>query len=384
MKKNKSLIYWSPFIDNVATIKATYNSVNSLNKYSKSFLDCKIIDVFGEWKNSKYFGLNKELFYTLKDIPRLNQFSSNGFIRSRLKYLIIFFYCFIPLKNFLDKKKPDFLIIHLVTSLPLMLNLIFSFKTKIILRISGKPKLNFLRYLFWKISLKNVYKITCPTEETLNYLKQKRLVDNNKLLLVYDPIIDMKDFLKKKKEVLKKDPKLNNGYYLAIGRLTKQKNFSFLINSFQEIIKKKNNIKLVILGEGENYDNLKLQINKLNLENNVFLEGHKRNVFKYFFNCKAFILSSLWEDPGFVIIEAMLSNTLILSSDCSSGPKEIVGNDKGVLFKNNSQLDFIEKFNLINSISSNEKYRKMVNAKKFIKKFTLLYHYKNLSKVIYD
>ena len=62
---------------------------------------------------------------------------------------------------------------------------------------------------------KNVYKITCPTEEALNYLKQKRLVDNNKLLLVYDPIIDMKDFLKKKKEVLKKDPKLNNGYYLA-------------------------------------------------------------------------------------------------------------------------------------------------------------------------
>ena len=134
--------------------------------------------------------------------------------------------------------------------------------------------------------------------------------------------------------------------------LTKQKNFEFLINSFQEITKKKNNIKLVILGEGENYKNLKLQINKLSLKNNVFLEGHKKNVFKYFFNCKAFILSSLWEDPGFVIIEAMLSNTLILSSDCSSGPKEIVGNDRGVLFKNNSQSDFIEKFNLINSISS--------------------------------
>ena len=384
MKKNKSLIYWSPFIDNVATIKATYNSVKSLNKYSKSYLNCKIMDVFGEWKSSKYFGLNKELFCSLKDIPSLNQFSSKGYIKSRLKYLIIFFYCFFPLKNFLDKKKPDFLIIHLVTSLPLMLNLIFKFKTKIILRISGKPKLNFIRYLFWKISLKNVYKITCPTEETLNYLKQTKLVDNNKLLLVYDPIIDMKDFLKKKKEILEKDPKLNNGYYLAIGRLTKQKNFKFLINSFQEITKKKNNIKLVILGEGENYNNLKLHINKLNLQNNVFLEGYKKNVFQYFLNCKAFILSSLWEDPGFVIIEAMLSNTLILSSDCSSGPKEIVGNNRGVLFKNNSQLDFIEKFNLINSISVNEKYKKKVNAKKFIKNFTLLYHYKNLSKIIYD
>ena len=81
-EKNKSLIYWSPFIDNVATIKATYNSVNSLNKYSKSFLDCKIIDVFGEWKNSKYFGLNKELFYSLQDIPGLNKFSSKGLLEA--------------------------------------------------------------------------------------------------------------------------------------------------------------------------------------------------------------------------------------------------------------------------------------------------------------
>ena len=100
MKKNKSLIYWSPFIDNVATIKATYNSVKSLNKYSKSYLNCKIMDVFGEWKSSKYFGLNKELFCSLKDIPSLNQFSSKGYIKSRLKYLIIFFYCFFPLKIF--------------------------------------------------------------------------------------------------------------------------------------------------------------------------------------------------------------------------------------------------------------------------------------------
>ena len=129
MKKNKSIIYWSPFIDNVATIKATFNSVKSLNKYSRSYLNCKIIDVFGEWKSFKYFGFKKELFCTLQDIPSLHQFSSKGYIKSRLKYLIIFFYCFFPLKNFLDKKKPDFLIIHLVTSLPLMLNLIFKFKT---------------------------------------------------------------------------------------------------------------------------------------------------------------------------------------------------------------------------------------------------------------
>ena len=384
MKKNRKLIYWSPFIDNVATIKATYNSVKSLNRYSKSYLKCKIIDVFGEWKNFKYFGLNKELFYSLKDIPQLNKFSSKGYFKSRLKYLIIFFVCFFPLKNFLKKEKPDFLVIHLVTSLPLILNLIFNFKTKIILRISGKPRLNLFRYLFWKICLKKVYRITCPTEETLQYLKQKNLAENKKLFLLYDPVISMKEFILKKKQSVTKKHSYKNEFYLAIGRLTRQKNFSFLIKAFKEIYKIDKNINLIILGEGENYKKLKLLIERLKLQDNITLAGYKHNVFEYSLNCKAFILTSLWEDPGFVLVEAMLSNALILSSDCSSGPKEIVGSHRGVLFKSNSKEDFIEKFNKINLLSNKDKYKKILNAKKFVKKFTLLNHYKNFSKIIYD
>ena len=354
MKQNRTLIYWSPFIDKVATVKATYNSVQSLNRYSRSQIKCKIIDVFGEWKSFKYFGLKKDLFYSLKDIPQLNKFSSKGYLKSRLKYLLIFFICFFPLKNFLKKEKPDFLVIHLVTSLPLLLNLIFNFKTKIILRISGKPKLNFFRYFFWKICLKKVYKVTCPTEETLQYLKKKNLIENKKL------------------------------FYLAIGRLTKQKNFKFLIKAFKEIHKTDKNINLVILGDGENYKSLKLLIERFKLQDKITLAGYKNNIFEYSLNCKAFILTSLWEDPGFVLIEAMLSNALILSSDCSSGPKEIVGNNRGVLFKSNSKEDFIEKFNEINLLSNEDKFKKIVNAKKFIKKFTLVSHYKNFSKIIYD
>ena len=79
-----------------------------------------------------------------------------------------------------------------------------------------------------------------------------------------------------------------------------------------------------------------------------------------------------------------LSNALILSSDCSSGPKEIVGSHRGILFKSNSKEDFIEKFNKINLLSNKDKYKKILNAKKFVKKFTLLNHYKNFSKIIYD
>ena len=52
---------------------------------------------------------------------------------------------------------------------------------------------------------------------------------------------------------------------------------------------------------------------------------------------KAFVLTSLWEDPGFVLIEAALNNVPIISSDCKSGPKEIIiDNNGGFLFKNNN------------------------------------------------
>ena len=54
--------------------------------------------------------------------------------------------------NLLKKNKPDFLLIHLLTSIPIVLFKIFKFKTHLILRISGFPKLNFFRNYLWKNS----------------------------------------------------------------------------------------------------------------------------------------------------------------------------------------------------------------------------------------
>ena len=211
MNNPKTIYYWSPFISKVATIKAVYNSVNSINKYSNNKLSPKIMDVYGEWENYKYFNQKKNNFYSLSSL--------------RLKYFLIFLLCFFPLKKFLSNKKPDFLIIHLITSLPLFLNLLFKFQTKFILRISGKPKLNFIRFFFWKIALKKIFKITFPTLETMNYFKSLNIVKEEKLSLLYDPIISIKQI---KGEILDKDidEKLKNkNFFLSIGRLTKQKNF---------------------------------------------------------------------------------------------------------------------------------------------------------------
>ncbi len=377
MNEFKKIYYWAPFINKVATIKAVYNSVNSLNRYSSKKYRAKIIDSFGEWENNNYFNQNKEFFFPLTKISFLNRFSSFGFLKSRIKYLVIFLLCFFPLKNFIKKIKPEFFIIHLVTSLPLFLNLIYKFETKFILRISGKPKLNFMRFFFWKISLKKVHKITFPTQETLDYFKSLKIADQTKFELLYDPILNIKEICKKKNEHNDDNILKNNEFYLAIGRLTEQKNFKFLIECFSEILKNRD-IKLAIIGTGEDKNNLEKLIDKYNLKNNVYLIGFKDNVFKYLIKSRAFILSSLWEDPGFVIVEAMFSNTLVISSDCSSGPKEILNSNRGILYKNNDKKDFIKKFNFLLNLEEKQKLKKRILAKKFVKKFTLLNHHNKL------
>ncbi|MDC3036036.1 glycosyltransferase [Candidatus Pelagibacter sp.] len=383
MKDKTKIYYWCPFINKVATVKAVYNSVISTNVFSNKKYESLIIDTFGEWKENNYFKIDKRLFIQLNSSKILHKIPSLGFFFSRIKYILIFLLSYFPLKNFLKEVKPKFLIIHLMTSLPLFLNLTNNFNTKIILRISGKPKLNFLRYFFWKIALKKVFKITFPTKETLEYFKSINLVNSDKLELLYDPILSLKDIdYKKKNEKIDDIDFSKKEYYLSIGRLTKQKNYLFLIECFNELIKKNDKIKLIIIGEGEDFSLLRKKIEDYKIQKNVMLLGYKKNVFKYLKGCKAFILSSLWEDPGFVLIESMFCNTLVLSSDCPSGPKEILDVNRGILFNSNSKEDFIKKFQLLNNLKEKEKFQILCNAKKFTKKFSLFHHYKTLDKIL--
>ena len=137
------------------------------------------------------------------------------------------------------------------------------------------------------------------------------------------------------------------------------------------------------MGEGEDFYKLKDFIKKNNLEKNVYLKGYKENVYEYLFNSKAFILSSLWEDPGFVLIEAGYSNTTLISSDCENGPKEILDKNKnGFLFKSNNHSSFLEVFESFQKTDTKEINIKKINAKKMSRKFSLFSHYCELSKIL--
>ena len=124
-------------------------------------------------------------------------------------------------------------------------------------------------------------------------------------------------------------------------------------------------------------------LGKNNLNKNIFLLGHKKNVFPFFYKAKATIITSLWEDPGAVMIESAFCNTPIISSDCKNGPSEfIMNNEAGYLFKSNdlkSLSTVIDDF--INKPDVSTK-QKIITAKKRCKKFTFFNHYKKLKSIL--
>ena len=379
----KKVFYWSPHInEQIATVKAVVNSALSLIKYSKNY-DPTIINVFGEWNSLKNLLNDKNLNF--KNLMNLNiKLPINGFLKSRIFYTFLSLVILIPLYKFLRKEKPDYLIIHLITVPVLILCFFFNFKTKFILRISGYPKLNFLRKIFWKLVSKKIYKIFTPTQITKKMLIDNEIFNENKIFLLRDPIISIKNLNTLKRQKISNDFNHNN-YILSIGRLTKQKNFQFLIKAYTLLKKEVMHLpKLIIIGEGEEKNNLNHKIRENNMEKDIFILGYKSNVFQYLHKSLFFLLSSSWEDPGFVLVEAAASNKLILSSNVLSGPKEFLYNkSSGFLFEKENIRDFKNKVKyILSNINSKEIFINKVNAKKNSKNYTLFFHFKELIKLL--
>ena len=373
------IFYWAPWIGNIGTIKAVLNSAFIMGHYSKNKIQTKIINSVGEWDNFE----EKDKMINLRNFKFYKYLPQGGFFKSRLTYIIIFISCFLPLKKLVQEEKPDYLVIQLITSLPLFLKIIFNLKTKIILRISGYPKMNILRKLLWRLASRKIYKITFPSYDLYLQFKDLKIFDEKKLCVLYDPIISYKEIIRLKNYDDIPQKIINEKFILCIGRLTRQKNFSLVIKNFKIIKQKYTDIKLVIMGEGELRGEIEKQISELNLEKDIFLMGFQSNVYKYLKKAEVLVLSSLWEEIGFVIVEAAACNLNIISSNCKNGPKEFLLNGKGgYLFENNNSNDFLLKFNKFMKDDLSDKFKKKILAKRETKKFSFLYHFNSFTKIL--
>ena len=377
----KTIFYWSPCLNKVGTVISTKNSAISIAKYKKNQFDVKLINACGEWDEYKNDLTKNGVDVIDFPIKYFKFLPKTGYFSSRFSYIIIFLLSFFPLLILLKKEKPDFIIIHLITSLPLFLLLLFSFKTKFILRISGYPKLNMLRKKFWQKVSNKLYKITCPTEELLEQLNLMKIFPNEKTFFLQDAIINFDNFHPFKKINFKDYGIVNKKIILGVGRLTVQKNFSYLINEFSKFLKIKDQYVLVILGKGEEKNNLIKLIKKKNLSNSVYLLGNVKNVYDFMRSSDVFVLSSLWEELGFVIAEAALNNLFIISSDCPNGPKEFLNYGKnGIIYNTNKENSLLNA--LVNFSDLKNHKEKIINAKKNCSKYTKFNHHKSLIKII--
>jgi glycosyltransferase involved in cell wall biosynthesis len=118
---------------------------------------------------------------------------------------------------------------------------------------------------------------------------------------------------------------------LAVGTFKKIKDFAMLIDAFA-LLRKSMDAKLILLGEGELRCQMEAQIERLGLVGQVLMPGFVKNPTPFYAQADLFVLSSVNEGFGNVIVEALNEGTPVVSTDCPSGPREILEEGKyGIL-----------------------------------------------------
>jgi glycosyltransferase involved in cell wall biosynthesis len=110
---------------------------------------------------------------------------------------------------------------------------------------------------------------------------------------------------------------------LGVGRLTGQKDFCTLVRAFAEV-RRRRPARLVILGEGPDRPAIEALARELGVADDVALPGFQENALAYMAGSAVFVLSSAWEGLPTVLIEALAAGTRVISTDCPSGPREIL------------------------------------------------------------
>ena len=386
INKTKTIFIWSPFTSKVGTTQNIINNSYSLIKYSpNNQFNIKLINAFGEW--DKYINeiqTKKIEILNFKYLRFIKNWKKVGFIKSRFIYLMIFFFSFFPLFSLIKNKKPHFLIIHLLTSLPLIMFSFFNFKTKLILHIAGHPKLNLLRKTILKFASKKIFKVICPSNELKKILIKNDIFKDKQITVIEDSHIEVKKIKYLKKVHLEDNFFQDSKILIAIGRMTKQKNYSFLIKNFKKLSTTHADIKLLIIGDGEEKEFLKNLIKINDIENKVKLINYDSNIYRYLNKSNFYISTSIWEGSSLAMIDAAFIGIPILCSDCPSGRKEFIGNnERGFLYKQGDDEDFIKKFSIMYAKKKHDIKNILLSAKKETKKFSIFKNflsYKNLLK----
>lgn len=163
------------------------------------------------------------------------------------------------------------------------------------------------------------------TEKLYPFLK-------NRLIRIYNPF-DIEAIKKREENIdeveMEKREYLKEEYIIAVARLDNySKDFYTLFKGYKRAVEEGIQEKLFVLGEGDQRELIESWIEELDLKDKVKLFGKERNPYIWIKNSKLFVHSSRFEGLPTVLIEAMICGKVVISSNCPTGPKEILVNGK--------------------------------------------------------
>ena len=347
--KNNKIIFLTPTMDIGGGERVVSEMSLNLNENIE-----KIIIVFES--------INNKISYPYRGkLISLNLVISSNFL---LKIYYFFLGLFKTWKIIM-KEKPSYVI-----SLGGQLNIINVLTNKrALVRVENFiPMFNSFRERMYGILIKILFnranKVIVVSKTIANSLIENFGIKKEKIKLIYNPI-DIKKIQSLALEPLesKHQEIFNNSLVIInIGRVTEIKGQWCLIKAFKEVKNKIKEAKLVILGKGGLEKKLKKLIKDLNLENDVYFLGWQENPFKFLYKSKLFVLASLGgEGLPCIILEAMACGIPIISTDCKSGPREILAPKTDFNYET-KKIEYVEygvlapvcsgKFNITNLLPS--------------------------------
>jgi glycosyltransferase involved in cell wall biosynthesis len=334
------VLYWSPYVGHVGTIKAVVNSARAFSKYGGH--DVTLIKNHSEWAGNEDIlsdsGVRIVDFGLKRYFPNLYSTTPVG---SRLYMLTVALIGFFQLFAYIRKHRPELIVANLVVVPAVLCTRLFRKPPRLVISIQGFPKFlgnhgpeyplwmrveDTIRKYLWNRIYNDAELLVCMTPSTKDKLAKNTSLSPTKLVVINNPIVD--DFIHNQSQQTLHDTWLFDevsSVVVAIGRLTPQKDFHTLIRA-AKLVRRHLPIKVAVLGEGELRDELQAEIDSRGLQDFIRLYGFVSNPYAYLSRAKLFVLTSRWEDPGHAILEAAALRVPIVSTDCPSGPAALLSN----------------------------------------------------------
>ncbi|MGD8296810.1 MAG: glycosyltransferase [Desulfobacterales bacterium] len=245
--------------------------------------------------------------------------------------------------NTIRKINPD-IILSTLDHLNLALLLIKPFlpsKTRLLLRecnLTSRNLANGYKNLVFRVLKKRLLnyadRIICPANAIKKDLQINFGIRPDKMITIYNPVL-----AEEIRSHLQPDhPDKHRSVYkiVSAGTLEHRKGFDLLINAMSKIVRENQKVHLTLLGDGPEKENLRNQINSLNLSGYVRLEGYQKNPFIYFSTADLFVLSSRYEGLPNAVLESLACGTPVVAFNCPGGVDEIIVNEsQGALVPEN-------------------------------------------------